>query len=46
MHDLLATIAHQMGLDHQQLSYEHAGRQEDMTDSVVTDARVHHRILT
>ena len=46
MPDLLATIAHQMGLDHQQLSYEHAGRQEDMTDSIVTDARVHHSILT
>lgn len=45
MPDLMATISHQMGLDHQLLTYEHAGRQEDMTDSVVTDAQVHHRIL-
>ena len=38
--DLLATILHQLGLDHRLLAYAHHGRSETMTDPVVTDARV------
>ena len=44
--DLHATILHQLGLDHDRLSYAHAGRDETLTDSVVTDAQVVHSILT
>ena len=43
--DLHATLLHQMGLDHDELSYQHQGRDETLTDSVVTDARVVHEIL-
>ena len=46
MPDLLATIAQQMGLDHEQVSYLHAGRPENMTDTPVTDAFVHRELLT
>src|SRR5262249_11093525 len=38
--DLLATILHQLGLDHQKLSYKHDKREETMTDAVVTGAHV------
>lgn len=38
--DLHATVLHQLGLDHQQLTYLHHGRPETLTDSVVTNARV------
>ncbi|HEV3006514.1 MAG TPA: DUF1501 domain-containing protein [Pirellulales bacterium] len=38
--DLLATILWQMGLDHDRLKYPHHGREETLTDSVVTAARV------
>jgi hypothetical protein len=40
VNDLHATILHQMGLDHNRLTYRHHGRDETLTDSVVTDARV------
>src|SRR5579871_588235 len=36
--DLLATILHQMGLDHDRLKYSHHGREESLTDSPVTNA--------
>ena len=45
MPDLMATIAHQMGLDHEQVAYAHSGRKENMTDTSVTNARVHKEIL-
>ncbi len=32
MHDLHATLLHQLGLDHEQLVYEHAGRNFRLTD--------------
>ena len=32
MHDLQATILHQLGLDHTQLTYQHAGREFRLTD--------------
>lgn len=38
--DLHATILHQLGLDHNQLTYHHVGRAETLTDSSVTDAAV------
>ncbi|MBI2825929.1 MAG: DUF1501 domain-containing protein [Planctomycetia bacterium] len=38
--DLLATILHQLGLDHDRLRYLHHGREESLTDSSVTNARV------
>jgi hypothetical protein len=38
--DLHATILHQLGLDHERLTYRHHGRDETLTDSVVTGARV------
>jgi hypothetical protein len=38
--DLLATILHQLGLDHQRVGHLHHGRTETLTDSAVTGARV------
>ncbi len=38
MHDLHATILHLMGIDHERLTYRHAGRDFRLTD-------VHGRIL-
>ena len=32
MHDLHATLLHQLGLDHEQLTYRHAGREFRLTD--------------
>ena len=32
MHDLHATILHQLGIDHEQLTYTHAGREFRLTD--------------
>jgi len=43
--DLHATILHQLGLDHQTLTYQHAGRDESLTDSAVTGAHVIREIL-
>jgi hypothetical protein len=38
--DLHATILHQLGLDHERLTFPHAGRPETLTDADVTGARV------
>ncbi len=38
--DLFATILHQLGLDHQRLTYFHHGREESLTDPAVSKARV------
>ena len=43
--DLFATIMHQLGIDHDELTYEHHGRLETPTDSVVTNATVMHELL-
>jgi uncharacterized protein (DUF1501 family) len=43
--DLLATLLHQLGLDHEQLNYLHQGRLESLTDAPVTHARVVSEIL-
>jgi hypothetical protein len=37
---LLATLLHQLGIDHTRLSYPHHGRQETLTDASVTGASV------
>ena len=38
--DLHATILHQLGLDHERLTYPHHGRNETLTDAVVSGAKV------
>ena len=38
--DLQATVLHQLGVDHQKLTYLHHGRDETPTDSPVTGAKV------
>jgi uncharacterized protein (DUF1501 family) len=38
--DLHATILHQLGLDHNQLTYRHHGREETLTDASLTRAHV------
>jgi Protein of unknown function (DUF1501) len=45
VNDLHATILNQMGLDHNRLTYRHHGRDETLTDSAVTDARVVDELL-
>ena len=40
VNDLHATILHQLGLDHERVTYRHHGRDETPTDGVVTNARV------
>jgi hypothetical protein len=42
---LLATLLHQLGLDHERLSYRHHGREETLTDAAVTGARVVHEVV-
>ncbi len=37
---LLATLLHQLGIDHTRLSYQHHGREETLTDAPVTGATV------
>jgi len=37
---LLATLLHQLGLDHKRLAYRHHGREETLTDAPVSGARV------
>lgn len=44
--DLLATILHQLGIDHDRLKYTHHGRAESLTDSPVTHARVVSELLS
>jgi hypothetical protein len=43
--DLHATLLHQLGLDHDRLTYLHHGSDETLTDSRVTEAHVVHDIL-
>ena len=43
VHDLHATVLHQLGLDHQRLVYRHAGRDFRLTD---VHGRVVHDILS
>ena len=43
--DLFATILHQLGLDHDALTYHHHGRDETLTDSPVSNATVVDKLL-
>jgi uncharacterized protein (DUF1501 family) len=43
IHDLHATILHLLGLDHERLTYRHAGRDFRLTD---VQGRVVHEVLT
>ena len=43
--DLHGTILHQLGLDHRRLAYPYRGREETLTDSGVTGARVVAQLL-
>jgi hypothetical protein len=45
VHDLHATILHQLGLDHDRLAYSHQGRSETLTDASVSKARVVRELL-
>ncbi|MBI5759992.1 MAG: DUF1501 domain-containing protein [Planctomycetales bacterium] len=38
--DFHATILHQLGLDHESLTFEHSGRDETLTDASLTNAHV------
>jgi len=42
VHDLHATILHQLGIDHKRLTYRHAGRDYRLTD---VHGRVVHKLL-
>jgi uncharacterized protein (DUF1501 family) len=43
--DLLATILHQLGLSHENLTYRHAGNDESLTDAKVSKAQVVEELL-
>ncbi len=43
--DLFATLLHQLGLDHNKLTFRHHGRDETLTDSAVTGAKVVHDLV-
>jgi len=43
--DLHATLLHALGLDHQRLVHEHEGREDSLTDAIVTGARVRPELL-
>ena len=45
VHDLHATLLHALGLDHQRLTFHHEGRDDTLTDVVVTDAKVVPQLL-
>jgi hypothetical protein len=44
--DLQATLLHALGLDHERLSYPHDGREDTLTDSIVSHARLVPELLT
>jgi uncharacterized protein (DUF1501 family) len=39
VYDLHATLLHTLGLDHRKLTYPHEGRDDSLTDAVITDAK-------
>jgi hypothetical protein len=46
VYDLHATLLHALGLDHKKLTYPHEGRDDSLTDVVVTDANVVPELLS
>jgi Protein of unknown function (DUF1501) len=45
VHDLHATLLSALGLDHERLTYPHDGRDDTLTDAVVTNAQVVDQLL-
>ena len=45
MNDLHATLLHALGLNHEQLTYPHDGRDDSLTDVLVTGAQVVDKLL-
>lgn len=45
MPDLFATISHQLGLDHEQVSFPQAGRNETLSDAEATGAKICHDLI-
>jgi hypothetical protein len=43
--DLFATLLHQLGLDHNKLTFRHHGRDETLTDAAVSGAKVVHELV-
>ena len=43
--DLMATLLHQLGLNHERLTYPHQGVEESLTEPRITQARVVHEML-
>ena len=43
--DLLATILHQVGVDHTRLTYKHNNIEESLTDTRATDASIVGEVL-
>ena len=46
VYDLHATLLHALGLEHTRLTFPHEGREDTLTDAVVTDARVVNELLS
>jgi hypothetical protein len=46
VYDLHATLLHALGLDHRKLTYPHEGRDDSLTDSVITEASPVHELLS
>lgn len=45
VYDLHATLLQALGLDHERLTYPHEGREDTLTDAVVTEAKVVHSLF-
>ena len=45
VYDLHATLLHALGLDHRKLTYPHEGRDDSLTDAVITNASPVHELL-
>ena len=45
VHDLHATLLHQLGLEHESLTYPHEGRDASLTDAEVTHAKIVSELL-
>ncbi len=43
--DFHATLLHQLGIDHELLTFQHSGRDETLTDPSLTNARVVHEVI-
>jgi len=46
VYDLHATLLHALGLNHRKLTYPHEGRQDNLTDVVITNADPIHELLS